>query len=180
MGEVHDMKRATRRATMGQLCATRMRRLARVGLVASFTGCALPPGYSAKAPASTIEAPTVPRAENPMDAALVDSIRGYLHTFKLSEKDVTAGLTIPFGFYADDPNLSDYCLGTARATGKLGPRGHEVYEVVVLRGYVNWSGFTQDQGSSRIAMEIAPEPDTALAATIPNPRATPPPAPTAR
>jgi hypothetical protein len=96
--------------------------------------------------AGNIEAPASPEAGNAGDSAIVESVRAYLHTFRLNEKDLTAGLTIPFEYWGGNADVS----GTARATGKTGPQGHQVYEVVFSEGPL------PNQRNRRL-MEIAPE-----------------------
>ncbi len=81
------------------------------------------------------------------DTAVVKSVQTYLHTFRLNEKDLPAGLTIPYGF----PGAGLYVMGTATTTGRTGPQGHEVYEV----GWVMCD--THDCGGWYKLVEIAPD-----------------------
>jgi hypothetical protein len=116
-------------------------------------------GLVACPPHTSVDAPASPDAESPFDKAAVASVRAYLHTLKLDEKDLSAGLSIPF-------SSRDAWSGTATATGRTGPHGHEVYLVVVTPTEYYFKRF----------MEIAPEPGPAA-----DPIATPaPPAPTVR
>jgi hypothetical protein len=95
---------------------------------------------------NTIEAPAGAQAGGADDSAVVESVRAYLHTFKLNERDLTAGLTIPFESWRGSVDVS----GTARATGKTGPQGHQIYEVVFSEGPApNWR--------TRRLMDIPPE-----------------------
>jgi hypothetical protein len=96
-------------------------------------------------PSTSVEAPMFPDAASPYYGPVVNAVQAYLRTFKLNEKDLAEGLTIPF---SSDTRSSDTWGGTAKATGRMGPRGHEVYLVVspVIR-----TAF----------MEIPPGPDTA-------------------
>jgi hypothetical protein len=61
---------------------------------------------------------------------VVESVRAYLHTFRLNERELAPGLTIPYavfvGFFGNPPTG---LIGTARATGRIGPAGHQIYEV---------------------------------------------------
>jgi hypothetical protein len=101
------------------------------------------------APASTIDTPASPQAGNLFDTAAVESVRAYLRTFKLNEKDLPAGLTIPLAFH---PEGWAY-VGAAKATGRTGPRGHQVYDVVVVSG-----GQAPGEGAGiQGFLEIAPE-----------------------
>jgi hypothetical protein len=64
------------------------------------------------------------------DAAAVESVRAYLRTFKLNERELLPGMTIPFTVFvfALDKSFSGRAEA-ARATGKMGPGGHQVYEL---------------------------------------------------
>jgi len=86
------------------------------------------------------------------DAAVVESIGAYLHTFSLNEQDLTAGLTIPFGVdYPSGPGSSTVVpSGMARVTGETGPQGHQVYDVTDPLTCVH------NQCTSHL-VEIAPE-----------------------
>jgi len=100
-------------------------------------------------PSTTVDAPATPQAGNVIDTAAVESVRAYLRTFKLNEKELAAGFTIPFAFH---PEGWAY-VGAARATGRTGPKGHQVYEVVVVSG-----GQAPGEGSgSQGFLEISPE-----------------------
>jgi len=67
-------------------------------------------------------------AARPFDNALGEAVRAYLRTFHLDEKTLPPGLTIPFVGFVDDKAI----VGGARATGKVGPQGHQVYEMMNL------------------------------------------------
>jgi hypothetical protein len=54
-----------------------------------------------------------------------------LRTFKLNERELTPGLTIPYAVFFGSINPPVGILGTARATGKIGPGGHQIYELNV-------------------------------------------------
>jgi hypothetical protein len=103
-------------------------------------------GLVACAAGNNLEAPAGPHVGSAGDSAVMESVRAYLHTFKLNERELAAGLTIPFEFWGGNADVS----GTARATGKMGPEGHQVYEVISSEGPApNWR--------SRRLMEIPPE-----------------------
>jgi len=113
---------------------------------------------------TTVTAPAAPRAENGFDAALVESVRAYLATFELDETHLKAGLTIPFSYYGygggDRESFGDlplYLVGAARATGEIGPGGHQVYEVIDLHGASRRGLDGHEHGAARF-LEIAPEP----------------------
>jgi hypothetical protein len=125
----------------------------RIGAVVSVGwGCdaCAPSGAS-----TTIEAPATPSAENPV----VRAVQAYLRTFKLNEKELPEDLTIPYVRYGDGFSW----VGAARVTGRTGPRGHRVYEVVVVTG-----GMAAGEGVGTHAfMEISPEPEAAPAVATP-------------
>jgi hypothetical protein len=75
-------------------------------------------------PASSLGAPLAPR---PADAACVEGVRAYLRVLKLNEKELAAGFTIPFLTYVFEGSSGSQ--GAARATGRLGPGGHQIYQV---------------------------------------------------
>jgi predicted small secreted protein len=102
-------------------------------------GCGTIPGVGRE-----IAAPAYPDPGSPVQ----ESVRAFLHTFKLSEKDLVPGLTIPFELRSQ-PGDAPYTCGIARVTGKIGPQGHQVYELVISGDWL----------IPRF-MEIAPEPDT--------------------
>jgi hypothetical protein len=110
---------------------------------------------------------------------MVAAVRGYLHTLKLSEKDLSAGITIPFGYPASDCRAqSCTVVGTAKATGQTGPQGHQVYEVVEVASSERFGWTTNGKngeavGGSHRFTEIPPEPEAAPAVQAPS-------APTAR
>ena len=83
-----------------------------------------------------------------------EAVRAYLRAFKLNEKDLPRGLSIPWGFFYDDALHGDG--GTARVTGRTGPKGHEVYEVI----RVSCASVSPTSCPGRF-MEIAPEPEIA-------------------
>ncbi len=99
--------------------------------------------------------------------AVIESVRAYLHTLKLNEKDVAVGLTIPFAYVPPDgrgwipiepapdvrvSNGMTYAGGSARATGRIGPKGHQVYEVRALTCDPSAQCFKQQK-----FIEISPE-----------------------
>jgi hypothetical protein len=99
-------------------------------------------------PPPSVSSPASPLPGDPRDTAVVESVRAYLRTFHLNEKDLAAGLTIPW-----EVNLPDvYGVGMARATGRLGPQGHQIYELTEF-DYVLTAA---NHGSHRF-LEIAPE-----------------------
>jgi hypothetical protein len=104
---------------------------------------------------TSVEAPMFPDAASPYYGPVVSAVQAYLRTFKLSEKDLTQGLIIPF-----HSDTSDWG-GTAKTTGSIGPHGHEVYFAVAPRVF----GYQ--------FMEIPPGPDAAPAPTV-SPGATQP------
>jgi hypothetical protein len=89
-------------------------------LVLLVGGCAYPLGVG-----SSVTAPAFPQT----GSAVQESVQAYLRTFKLNEKDLVPGLTIPFA--QRDSGAPPYTCGAARVTGKLGPHGHEIYELVI-------------------------------------------------
>jgi hypothetical protein len=101
----------------------------------------------------TAEAPTVP-ANTAEGAALAESVRAYLRAFNLDEKTLPAGLTIPYALGAP-PKGDSSKFGFARATGKQGPGGHQVYEVTYYDG-VN-PGAGGELSTFHYFIEIAPE-----------------------
>jgi hypothetical protein len=115
---------------------------------------------------ATSAAPVSPKAGDPVDAALAESVRAYLHTFNLNEKELKPGLTIPFGCagHTGGSSWDTYLVGIARATGKLGPRGHQVYEVIL-----RMSGGEADYEGRLV--EISPEPEAAPSGTLDGPPA---------
>ena len=92
---------------------------------------------------NTIESPALPEDSDEYEQSIVKSVRGYLHTFKLDEQDLAEGLTIPWA-------LGDH-WGTAQATGKIGPQGHEVYDVHIFQ-----DGFQTGVWSGQKYIEIGP------------------------
>jgi len=67
-----------------------------------------------------------PRAASPADAGVVEAIRAYLRTFKLNERDLPPGLAIPAVHHSADNTTTVF---VARVTGRIGPLGHQVYDV---------------------------------------------------
>jgi hypothetical protein len=131
-------------------------------------------------PISTAEpAPAPPQSGNAVDAAVVHSVRGYLHTFNLNEKDLKVGLSIPFALsaYLEEASaIGNFCsVGTARATGRTGPQGHQVYEVIWVDVASGMAGVSI---SHKKLVEIPPDPETAAVPTVGAPP--PSPAPSAR
>jgi hypothetical protein len=98
-----------------------------------------------------VGAPMVP-PDSAEGGALVESVRAYLRTFNLDEKTLQAGLTIPWVLVPLRGTSSKF--GFARATGKLGPRGHQVYEVTYFDG-TGPSGFLS---TFHYFIELPPEP----------------------
>jgi hypothetical protein len=100
---------------------------------------------------STGATPIAP-ASREYGSTVAKSVGAYLRTFKLDEKALAAGLAIPWA--GVDPKR-DYINGSgvAVATGRLGPQGHQVYEVI-------GEGFTNG-GCTNLHdfMEIGPESD---------------------
>jgi hypothetical protein len=105
---------------------------------------------------TTAAAPGTPGG--PAGVAVVESVRAYLRAFKLNEKDLPVGLTIPWGVAHDDSTT----VGAVRATGKIGPQGHQIYETFLL-----WSTAAPSRGGETLMshdfLEIAPEPESAPA-----------------
>jgi hypothetical protein len=116
----------------------------------SIAGCA---SVAPVAP-SAVAAPIAP-ASREYGSTVAKAVGAYLRTFKLDEKTLGAGLAIPWA--GVDPKR-DYINGSgvAVATGKLGPQGHQVYEVI-------GEGFTNG-GCTNVHefIEIGPEPDGTL------------------
>jgi hypothetical protein len=108
-------------------------------LAAGFAACAPP----TPATPTTIETPAAPRTNSRVEVAVVESVRAYLHTFKLDEKNLAVGLAIPWAEGGE--------WGVARATGNFGPGGHRIYEVRRL------SSASSGLVENRQSMEIAPE-----------------------
>lgn len=70
----------------------------------------------------------------PGGRAVAAALGAYLRTFHLDETNLEAGLSIPWS----DLRNGRVEVGTAIATGKLGPHGHEVYEInQLVSGGVN-------------------------------------------
>lgn len=131
-----------------------------VALALGLVACA------ASTPRTTVDAPASPGAASTENPAAVLAVQAYLRTFKLNEKDLAEGLTIPFGYGRDD---GDSSVGVAKVMGRTGRQGHQVYQVVLA----------QCLGCRSRYMEIAPNP--APAAATQSSSATPPsPAPTVR
>jgi hypothetical protein len=110
-----------------------------------------PQSAPARPVSATLAAPVSPRAESPCDAAIVESIRAFLHMFNLSERELAAGLAIPWRCQA----LAEQRVGAASPTGRKGPQGHQVYALTAAtfsRGTVP-AGEWFDE-----LMEIAPTP----------------------
>jgi len=139
-----------------------------------------PPSESPANPVPTgdaIESPTTPDAAGQgYTSAVAESVRAYLHALRLNERDLPEGFSIPFGYLPPEPRSEArfstvYAGGVARATGKIGPRGHAIYDVRTLSCDPNANCF----GSHKF-IEIAPEPDAPAApsptssATSPAPR----------
>jgi hypothetical protein len=99
--------------------------------------------------ATSAVAPGVPDS-GLVSAAAVESVRAYLRAFKMNEKDLPVGLTIP---WAAAGNI----VGTARATGKMGPQGHQVYEVTDLAGLTAPGVMASEVHWLHEFVEIAPE-----------------------
>jgi hypothetical protein len=101
-------------------------------------------GSVACQPNTTIETAVPPSDASTDNPRTVQAVRAYLHTFKLNEKDLIEGLTIPFayGWVGDTGSI-----GTATATGKMGPNGHQIYRVVLAECH----------GCAARFLEIAPE-----------------------
>jgi|HubBroStandDraft_1064217.scaffolds.fasta_scaffold233455_2 hypothetical protein len=176
----------------------RMRSLGGLGFVAALLGgcggAATPADTPRGAPANqspsgdTIESPA--SAENfaslraagrlTYAAAAAESVRAYLRTFKLNEKDLSPGLSIPFGYYPSTTreNMDTNAGGSAKATGRSGPKGHQIYEVFSTNC---WAHGVHPCYGERTFIEIAPEPEAAPAVPTASPSPTPPPpAPTPR
>ena len=108
---------------------------------------------------TSVQTPMVP-AE---DSVVTESVRAYLHTFKLNEKELPAGLTIPYGGTVAK-NVDGSLVGVARATGKIGPRGHQVYELFALSYYGDSVHGASYMANGHLFAEIAPEPPDVPAA----------------
>jgi hypothetical protein len=158
MREDHTMTLLSRPASMIHAF------LVAVGLAVGLVAC------TPRVAGTTIETAPSPSAENPA----VRAVQAYLHTFKLNEKELPEDLTIPYVRSGEGFSW----VGAARVTGKIGPQGHRVYEVVVVTGSIGAAG----EGVGLHAfMEIAPEPEATPAVAAPSPSATPaPPASGAR
>jgi hypothetical protein len=122
--------------------------LVTVGLAVGLVAC------TPSVVGTRIEAAASPSAENPA----VRAVQAYLHTFKLNEKDLAEDLSIPYVRSGDGFSW----VGAARVTGKTGPHGHRVYEVVVVTGSIGAAG---EGVGIHAFMEIAPEPEAAPAST---------------
>ena len=104
-------------------------------------------------PGQTAGTPTAPAAD-PQGAVLIESVRAYLQAFRLDEKTLPAGLTISWALGVP-PRGSWPTFGFARATGKLGPGGHQVYEVTSFDGVSPGGG--GGLSTQRHFIEIAPD-----------------------
>jgi hypothetical protein len=134
---------------------TRLAILVVLALSLAACGTIEPPANAASVP-PPLDAPLQPG--NAADDALVSAVRGFLHTFNLNEKDLKTGVSIPFGFCFDGMEnraVGGLCaVGTARATGNVGPQGHQVYDVIWLDVFVGGGAGI----SHRKLTEISPEP----------------------
>ena len=97
---------------------------------------------------SGAETPRLPVASNGSDVAVVESVRAYLQTFHLNERELPTGLTIPWQFAT--PEI--YAIGAARVTGRLGPGGHQIYEVTEF----DYKLYVANDGRHAF-LEIAPQ-----------------------
>ena len=103
--------------------------------------------------------PASPQAGSPVDAGIVRAVRAYVHALRLNERDLPAGLSIPFGSPVSGGTDHDYRGGTATATGATGTRGHQIYEVAELQCRSEFAKVGVTCFSQHRFMEIAPEPD---------------------
>ena len=132
------MLRNTSRRELAGLCRGTAIQVATL-LVA--LGCAVGlPACAAGAEINTATTPIQVRPGVPEDAAAAQSVRAFLHTLKVNEKELTEGFTIPFAV--------TQCGELAKATGKTGPNGHQVYQIISVYNCT---------ASSRYFLEIAPE-----------------------
>lgn len=109
-------------------------------LATVLAGCTQPP-------TSSLAQPAQPDPTDAVDAAVTQSVQAYLKTFKLKETELAVGLSIPWAWGIH--------WGTAKATGKIGPGGHEVYDVNFFKD-AGSDGVHCDQGFLEIAPEAAP------------------------
>jgi hypothetical protein len=106
-------------------------------------GLAIGVGACSPTTANTVAMPASARTQTVADAAIAEAVRAYLRTFKLEERSLAAGLSIPW--------VGGGEWGVAKPTGVLGPGGHQTYEIRRML-WVS-GGVVEERGS----MEIAPE-----------------------
>ncbi len=79
---------------------------------------------------ATTATPAPRSAADATDSTCRDSVaravRAYLRTFHLNERELVAGLAIPWSCHAA---FFEERVGVASATGKLGSAGHQLYEI---------------------------------------------------
>ncbi|HTK85610.1 MAG TPA: hypothetical protein VL625_11055 [Patescibacteria group bacterium] len=77
---------------------------------------------------SSPDHPRTPDTTDQYDAAITTAVQANLKTLHLNEDDLAPGYTIPWA--------SGDHWGTAAASGRKGPGGHEIYDVKVFEdGY---------------------------------------------
>jgi len=76
-----------------------------------------------------VGAPSNPQSGDRVQAAALEAVRAYLGTFHLDDRALAAGFTIPWTVTTPD---EVFYVGMARATGRIGPQGHQIFEVNAL------------------------------------------------